>query len=616
MAALGLTAKDLFQGSANGSRPSANRANLLAPIQNGGPPSKYRFPIKDRDGNVTAYHLREGDGPGKKVWWELPDRTRGLGGRKTADLPLYKIENAVLEPPGSTIVVCEGEKAAQSLLRRGIPAVGTVTGASSCPSDASLADLRGYRVILWPDNDEPGAAHMVRVGDTLARLGLPDVRSVTWPRAPAHGDAADFPGSGDEVKRFLATAGALTVANGNASVPAFQLPDLFGRGLQVMTGREVMERRAAAVQNRMLIDGFLHLKEISLWSGKVEHGKTTMLRTLVMCVLRGEPFLGRPCVRSKVLYVMLDADGEDHTIDEFIKLGWDAEVDDLNFLFDPVFAMRPNALEDFHQKLIETRPALVVIDPMGRFQQIKDFNDYGSTYMMANLSELAKLAECHFALPHHIPRGRSDDADASTAGLGSIAIGGSVNARFVVTKKPGEIFTVKTSRGKGVGFVPLEGEQKVGPNPETGWIEVQGPYSWKDQARALKTAVLAAIEQSAEAMTSSKIAEQMGHSGLRSSVGAAANMLHADGQIQRIGAGRRHSPYEFAALSISLTNAPKGRSNSDIADISEGSPRGRDASEKSAKSRDAQKAFEYKKRLTPPGDDEEVDANGIPYYKD
>jgi hypothetical protein len=377
-----------------------------------------------------------------------------------------------------------------------------------------------------------------------------------------------------------------------------QLPDLCGRGLQVMSGREVMARRTAEVPNRMLVDGFLQLKEISLWSGKVEHGKTTLLRTLVMCVLRGEPFLGRSCVRSKVLYVMLDADGEDHTIDEFIKLGWDAETDDLDFMFDPVFAMRPNALEDFHQKLVETQPALVVIDPMGRFQQIKDFNDYGSTYMMANLSELAKRADCHFALPHHIPRGRSDDADASTAGLGSIAIGGSVNARFVVTKRPGEIFTVKTSKGKGVGFVPLEGEQRVAPNSETNWIEVTGAYTWKEQARALKPAVLEVIEQNAEPMTASKIAEQMCHGGLRSSIGAAANMLYGDGLIQRTGTGRRNSPYEFSSSANDQKGA-KNTDNTDFADVYQKSGIIRNDPRREG----AQRGFEYKRSFTPPGDD-------------
>lgn len=49
----------------------------------------------------------------------------------------------------------EGENASAALRSVGIPAVGTVTGASSTPSRRALAELSGRRVALWPDAD-PG----------------------------------------------------------------------------------------------------------------------------------------------------------------------------------------------------------------------------------------------------------------------------------------------------------------------------------------------------------------------------------------------------------------------------------------------------------------------------
>lgn len=146
-----------------------------------------RYEARDATGALHAVHCRIGTGQGKRVWWELPDGTRGLGDWPLADLPLYGIHLLDKRP---TVVITEGEKAAQSLIDRGIPAVGTVTGASATPGRKALAELTGRYVILWPDNDDVGRAHMDRVGGTLAEIGVLTYL-VLWPDAPEHGDAAD-----------------------------------------------------------------------------------------------------------------------------------------------------------------------------------------------------------------------------------------------------------------------------------------------------------------------------------------------------------------------------------------------------------------------------------------
>ena len=59
-----------------------------------------KHPICDGDGNVVAFHVRQDLPSGKRMWWEQPGGTRGLGGRSTSSLPLYRI-NAIRElPPG------------------------------------------------------------------------------------------------------------------------------------------------------------------------------------------------------------------------------------------------------------------------------------------------------------------------------------------------------------------------------------------------------------------------------------------------------------------------------------------------------------------------------------
>lgn len=314
-----------------------------------------------------------------------------------------------------------------------------------------------------------------------------------------------------------------------------ELPVLLTPKVEVLSGQEFFDRHQAAGPRHWLVEGMLARKEISLWSGKVEHGKTTAMRTLVICVARGEMFLERHTYPSKVLYVMLDADGEDVTFEEFQRLGWDAERDAIDFLIDPVMCLRPNSFEQFHAELLKRRPQFVLIDPLGRFEKVSDndgsggFNGYGMTYAMARFSELAKRTDCHIALLHHIPRGRLDVDDVATAGFGSVSIAGGCNARFRFLKKPGGIYTFASSQGKGAGFIPFDGEQVLERDPDTHWVSLRGPYNWSDQAQAVKPLVLEAVNHSDEPMSAFDLGRALGVQ--RSIAGSAAKMLFQDGLI-------------------------------------------------------------------------------------
>jgi hypothetical protein len=130
-----------------------------------------RHEIRDRRGKLVAVHVRKSfaDG-GKKVWWELPDGQSGLGALKVRQLPLYGLPDLLAARHGSTVIVCEGEKATDALRQRGILAVGTVTGAGTIPSKKVLRPLLNYEVFLWPDNDEAGRTHMRRIAAALTAL--------------------------------------------------------------------------------------------------------------------------------------------------------------------------------------------------------------------------------------------------------------------------------------------------------------------------------------------------------------------------------------------------------------------------------------------------------------
>jgi len=163
--------------------------------------------ITDVDGNLIARHFRYDHPDGTKTYsWNGQD---GLGGIKAGELPLYGVKHlfAMETAAVNSIVIVEGEKATDALIKAGYVAVGTVTGASSCPNEEVFAPLIGFeaRKYVWPDNDPAGRSHMDKVCGHLKALDIqPHV--VNWAEAPDKGDAFDYIQQGGNVQTLLETA--------------------------------------------------------------------------------------------------------------------------------------------------------------------------------------------------------------------------------------------------------------------------------------------------------------------------------------------------------------------------------------------------------------------------
>lgn len=110
----------------------------------------------------------------KKGWvWEAPPEPRVL----------YNLPR-LLANPGAQVVVCEGEKAADSAARL-LPeavAVTSMNGAQSA-GKTDFSPLAGRRVAVWPDYDESGASFAAKVVDLArsagaAKVGVLDLKAL------------------------------------------------------------------------------------------------------------------------------------------------------------------------------------------------------------------------------------------------------------------------------------------------------------------------------------------------------------------------------------------------------------------------------------------------------
>ncbi len=84
--------------------------------------------------------------------------------------PLYNADR-IAANPDAPVVICEGEKAADAATRIFGSAIATTSsGGANAASKTDWTHLAGRRVLIWPDNDDPGRKYARDVAAILAEL--------------------------------------------------------------------------------------------------------------------------------------------------------------------------------------------------------------------------------------------------------------------------------------------------------------------------------------------------------------------------------------------------------------------------------------------------------------
>lgn len=122
---------------------------------------------------------------GKGGWlWNLQGVTR---------IP-YRLPELLKAPQGSTIYICEGEKAVEAARHLGVIATTNVCGAGKWTESCNKY-LKGHHVVILPDNDQPGRDHAKKVAEQLAAVAY-SVRIIALPDLPEKGDICEWIAAG------------------------------------------------------------------------------------------------------------------------------------------------------------------------------------------------------------------------------------------------------------------------------------------------------------------------------------------------------------------------------------------------------------------------------------
>jgi hypothetical protein len=135
-----------------------------------------RYHYRDLDGNIIHFVARLEHPTQKKQFCQ--GTPKGWGLRDTVLIP-YNLA-AITASPWCCIV--EGEKSADCLIERDIPAT-TICGGAKKWDSAYAETFRGKSVAIMPDNDEPGREHTQIIASALSGIAA-DIRIVPTSDAP------------------------------------------------------------------------------------------------------------------------------------------------------------------------------------------------------------------------------------------------------------------------------------------------------------------------------------------------------------------------------------------------------------------------------------------------
>jgi 5S rRNA maturation endonuclease (ribonuclease M5) len=185
-------------------------ADLSPERQNGERRIVSQYDYRDESGKLLYQSLRYEP---KDFRQRAPDGNGGWNW-STAGIRrvLYRLPEIAAADPEQTVFVVEGEKDADRLAAGGILATTNVGGASKSTDKSKWLpeyseSLRGRRVVILADNDEPGDAHAESVARSL-RGKAASVHRLDLPHLPPKGDVSDWLNNGGNVEALIELADA------------------------------------------------------------------------------------------------------------------------------------------------------------------------------------------------------------------------------------------------------------------------------------------------------------------------------------------------------------------------------------------------------------------------
>ena len=480
---------------------------------------EHRYAYRRADGSLhLTVHMKRDAVTGKKIGrpWREP---RGVKGPH----PLYRLPELLEAGREFGVVVVEGEHTCDAV-RAAWPDKPVVTWAGGCKAwrQTDWSPLAGWKATICTDADSQGRAAGREIAERLHGQGC--TVAMVLPDGENGDDLADWLAEGKQAAR--------------ERVQVLRQPFQPPEGLPFLTIAELLDRPEDATV--WLVEGVLPADGFGAFAGKPKAGKSTAARHLAHCIATGEPWLDRATMTGPVLYLALE-EKVSEVRRHFQALGTPRDAP-----LHVCFHRTPGDAEKLLGAAVEaTRPALVVVDTLFRFQPVRDTDAYGDVLAaLAPLHELARTSGAHVLVVHHERKAEGKGGDRV---LGSTAIFGTVDVLLSVERRYADNVRVLSSIGRYGEDLP----ETVIELRSDGSVALAGAVD-EIQARRARDMVLAFVTEH-PGCTQQEIREgvelrwKLAHAALQS--------LAKAGQVTHTGSGCKGDPrHHFVANSCSRPN--------------------------------------------------------------
>jgi hypothetical protein len=345
----------------------------------------------------------------------------------------------LLANPDAVVFIAEGEKCVEALRAHGFVATCNHGGARKW-RDPLNKWFRGRKVVLLPDNDQPGIDHMRLVAGSLADIA-DEMRWVDLPGLPPKGDIADWLLEHDvaELRDLVRNAkpyqpeGELEIVDepddDDDTFPIYDLDHL---------------RRMPPVE--WVVEGLLTRHGFSVLYGEPGAGKSFVALDIALSIVHGIAWQDHPVQRGAVLYIAGEGVGG---LGKRIK-GWEA-AHGLSGRGAPFFvipvAVKFREQEDIERLLktiekLDARFSMVVVDTVARALLGGDENSATDMGLFIDACDAVKRhTNCALMAIHHSGK------DVARGLRGSTALLGGVDASIRVKQDNG-VVSLRTEKQK------------------------------------------------------------------------------------------------------------------------------------------------------------------------
>ncbi|WP_374691471.1 AAA family ATPase [Accumulibacter sp.] len=263
-------------------------------------PHTAKWDYLSASGELIACVYRYDPEPGRKEFRPWDVRARMC--RAPDPRPLYNLP-AVVQT--DAVVLVEGEKCADALIRQGIVGTTAMNGAKAPVDKTDWTPLAGKAVLIWPDRDAPGWDYAEAAARACVTAGCRSVAILVPPTdKPEKWDAADATDEGFGVAAFIAEGERRVIQAPLPVLPTFTLGALLDDD--------------SPLPPDLIAPRVLTPSGMLVFGGAPKVGKSDFLLSWLTHMAAGATFLGlEPARPLRVFY--LQAEVQYHYLRERVK---------------------------------------------------------------------------------------------------------------------------------------------------------------------------------------------------------------------------------------------------------------------------------------------------------